>query len=85
MVLGELDALAAQPTGLPAGEEELDRGGALRGHLFGEFMGVGTGFEEQRNLFLGDLGPPYGEAVTAVPVVRLRSGDGCRHHARDQQ
>lgn len=84
-MLGEFDALAAQLPGLPAGEEELDRRGAPRGHPLGQFMGVRTGFEEQRHLLLGDLGAPYGEGVTAVPVVRLRSGDGCRRHARDQQ
>ncbi len=83
-MLGELDAPAAQLSGLVAGEEELDRGGALRGHPLGQLVGVGPGFEEERNLLLGDLGVPYGEGV-GVPVVRPRSGDGRRRGSGDQQ
>lgn len=65
-VLGDVDALPAQFAGLFPGEEQLDGGGALAGHLLGQFMTVGACREDQRDLGPTDFRMPYGESVAAL-------------------
>lgn len=56
LAFGERDALGREVPGLGAGEEELDPGGAGLGGPLGELVGVLPGGEDERDLFLRDVG-----------------------------
>lgn len=83
-MLGDVDALAAQLTGLPGGEVQLHGGRAPLGHLLAQFMTVGACLDEQRHLCGGDLRVPDGQAVLAAAPALAGLGDGRRQSGQQQ-
>lgn len=85
-VLGELDTLLLEFLSLLVGQVDLDRRGALRGHLLAQFVAVLTGRQQQGYLRAGHLGTEDLDFVRIRRTCALRGlGDGCDARAAEQK